>query len=72
MKGFIEVTGYYGTRYIIAINDIMLVKEEREERENDVDKYFTTIIFKRNVSSLKLENSYEEIKQKIKEAQENR
>lgn len=69
MKGFIEVTGYYGTRYIISTSDIMIVKEEREERENDVDKYFTTLIFKRNVSSLKTDNSYEEIKQKIKEAQ---
>lgn len=69
MKGFIEVTGYYGTRYIISINDIMFVKEEREERENSVDKYFTTLIFKRNTNLLRLENSYEEIKKKIEQAQ---
>ena len=70
MKGFIEVTGYYGTRYIVSVSDIMMIKEEREERENSVDKYFTTLTFKRNTNLLRLKNSYEEIKQKIKEAQE--
>ena len=70
MKGFIEVTGYYGERYIISVSDIMIIKEEREERENSVDKYFTTLTFKRNTNLLRLESSYEEIKQKIKQATE--